>query len=352
MADARRATMADIARLSGFSKASVSFAFNQPEKISQDTYKKIMAAAKELDYLPDPIAQNLSKGKMNVIGFLLPQSINSMLENPYSMEVMKGIGKVCEENGSNITIIPPLNSSIAEALKTAMVDGIITMGCTLDKSITDVIRRRHLPVVSIDGNPVEGIVLIQTDDEKAAETQMSRAIELGHRNFAIVSLKDNAYKGMDKDQDDTITKRLRGYRKALDKLGLKLEDQKIISVDPSFDEGEKAAELIFRESGDASCIICMADILAYGIMNKAEEMNIDIPGRYSLIGFDGIDIITKGQQKLTTIMQPGFTKGKAAAEELFRQIDGVDPDPDDYVRNIPFTFEYRTTLMRKDRNQW
>ena len=348
MAEAKRSTMADIARLSGFSKASVSFAFNQPDKISRDTYEKIMAAARELDYLPDPIAQNLSKGKMNVIGFLLPQSMNSLLENPYSMDVMKGIGQVCEENGSNITIIPPLNSSIAEAIKTAMVDGIITMGCTLDKSITDVIRRRHLPVVSIDGNTVDGIVLIQTDDEKAAETQMTRALELGHRDFVIVALRYNAYRGEDKDQDDTIGKRLRGYRKALQKMGLKLEDQKMITVNPSFDEGEKAAEMIFREAGDASCIICMADILAYGIMNKAEEMNISIPGRYSLIGFDGIDIITKGQQKLTTIMQPGFSKGKAAAEELFREIDGLSPGPDDYVRNIPFTFEYRTTLMRKE----
>ena len=347
MADAKRATMADIARLSGFSKASVSFAFNQPEKISQDTYNRIMAAAKELDYLPDPTAQNLSKGRMNAIGFLLPQSINSMLENPYSMDVMKGIGMVCEENGSNITIIPPLNSSIAEALKTAMVDGIITMGCTLDNSITDVIRRRHLPVVSIDGNPVEGIVLIQTDDEKAAETQMTRAIELGHRKFAIVSLKYNAYMG-EKDDDDTITKRLRGYRKGLEKVGLRLQDQKIITADPSFDEGEKAAEEIFRDDEDATCIICMADILAYGIMNKAEEMNIDIPERYSLIGFDGIDIITKGQEKLTTILQPGFTKGKAAAEELFREIDGENPEPNDLIRNIPFSFEYRTTLIRKE----
>ena len=347
MADAKRATMADIARLSGFSKASVSFAFNQPDKISQDTYQKIMAAAKELDYLPDPIAQNLSKGKLNVIGFLLPQSIGSVFSNPYAMDVMKGIGMVCEENGSNISIIPPLNSSIAEALKTAMVDGIITMGCTLDNSITDVIRRRHLPVVSIDGNPVEGIVLVQTDDEKAAETQMSRALELGHRDFVIVALKYNAYIGKE-DQDDTISKRLRGYRKALEKAGLRLEDQKVINVDPSFEEGEKAAEMIFAESGNASCIICMADILAYGIMNKAEEMDISIPGRYSLIGFDGIDILTKGQEKLTTIMQAGFAKGKAAAEELFSEIEGETPEENDYIRNIPFTFEYRTTLIRKD----
>ena len=348
MADAKRATMADIARLTGFSKATVSFAFNQPEKISQETCSKIMAAAKELDYLPDPIAQNLSKGRMNIIGFLLPQSIGTVFANPYTIEIMKGVGRVCEENGSNLSLIPPLNSSLTEALKCAMVDGIIAMGCTLDTKIRDIIRKRHIPVVSIDGNPVEGIVLVQTDDEKAAETQMKRALELGHRNFVIVSLGKNAYMGKEEDLYDTASKRLRGYRKALEESGLRLEDQKIIIADPSFEQGEKAAEEIFREGGKETCIICMADITAYGIMNKAYEMGIRIPEEYSLIGFDGIGHVGRGQVNLTTIVQPGYEKGMRAAEEIFREIEGKEDPDGDFIRNVPFTFEYRNTLMKKD----
>ena len=348
MADAKRVTMAEIARLTGFSKATVSFAFNQPEKISRETCQKIMDAAKELDYLPDPIAQNLSRGRMNVIGFLLPQSIGTVLENPYTIDIMRGVGKVCEENGSTLSLIPPLNSSLTEALKCAMVDGILSMGCTLDTNIRDIIRKRHIPVVSIDGNPVDGIVLVQTDDEKAAETQMKRALELGHRDFVIVSLGKNAYLGKDEDLNDTASKRQRGYRKALEEAGLRLEDQKIIIADPSFEQGEKAAERIFREGGKETCIICMADITAYGIMSKAYEMGIRIPEEYSLIGFDGIGHEGRGQLNLTTIVQAGYEKGLKAARELFSEIEGEEPGKDDFIRNIPFTFEYRNTLMKKE----
>ena len=86
---AKRVTMLDIAKTCGVSKASVSFAFNDPKKIKRETYEKIMETARELDYIPNPMAKRLSEGKSYTIGFLLPQKLDVSLNNPYTIEVLK-----------------------------------------------------------------------------------------------------------------------------------------------------------------------------------------------------------------------------------------------------------------------
>ena len=137
---AKRVTIQDIARKSGYSKTSVSFAFNSPERISKEAVEKILRTAKELDYIPDPMARNFSLGRHMSIGFLLPQIFQESLQNPYMISVVRAIGSICESRGYTLTLVPPLHSSVTEAIKNATVDGIITMGLRIDKSIREVLR--------------------------------------------------------------------------------------------------------------------------------------------------------------------------------------------------------------------
>lgn len=340
--------MADIANLSGYSKASVSFAFSRPEKIGAEAYKKIMAAAVELDYLPDPMARNLSKGRLKVIGFLIPQGIGSTFDNPFIIDVMQGIGEVSEEEGCMLTVVSPLHSSLLEAVKSAMVDGVITMGLAIDAEIRDVLRKRHLPVVSIDGNVVEGVLNVQIDDELAAETQIRRALEKGHRKFAILALGKSVYDFPRPNEPFINSQRLKGYAKALAAYGLSLEDQVMIGGDPTFEQGEVAAEEIFNNHPSVTCIICMADITGYGILSKARKMGVAIPERCSLVGFDGIGAQNSSLQVLTTIRQSGHEKGRIAARELFALIKGCAADEDrQAVRYVPFSFEKGATLIER-----
>ena len=63
-----RATINDIAREAGVSKTTVSFAFNNPSKISKDTFTRIMDIARELGYVPDPVARTLAMKQTGSIG--------------------------------------------------------------------------------------------------------------------------------------------------------------------------------------------------------------------------------------------------------------------------------------------
>ena len=162
---AKRITIQDIADRSGYSKTAVSFAFNSPSRISKEAVEKILRTAKELDYIPDPMARNFSIGRHMTLGFLMPQRIEHSLMNPYMQAVIRSVAGVCQEHGYMLTLIPPLHSSVTEAVKNATVDGLITMGLTIDRSIHGILQRRHLPFVSIDGSGTSNACAVYMNDE-------------------------------------------------------------------------------------------------------------------------------------------------------------------------------------------
>ena len=219
----KRITIADIAQKSGYSKTAVSFAFNCPERISRDAVEKILSIAQELDYFPDPMARNFSLGRHLSLGFLVPQSFDISMDNPHVVDVLRGIGSICESYGYTITCIPPLRSSIAEAIKNATVDGIIGMGLEFGSEVQEAFKRRKLPFVCIDAIDEENVISVSIDNEEAAMRQMTEALGRGHRKIAVISLPGAAY--LSDTDSPTVAPgvaaaRNRGYLKAEKEYGI------------------------------------------------------------------------------------------------------------------------------------
>lgn len=322
----KRITIADIARISGYSKTAVSFAFNSPEKIGAEACARILEVAKEYDFVPNPLARSLSLGKHKAIGFLLPQDINKALSNPYILEVIKGIGTVCQDKGYMLTIIPPLHNSIPEAVKSATVDGIITMGFFIDLGISDILRQRKLPVVAIDGEANKDASSVTIDDEEAAFMQMNSVLKLGHRRIAVVTLPQEAFASKDNAKESrSIEKRKAGYRRALKRYGLSW-DEAISEYDSevSYSAGIALAKTLTDNESRPSAVVTMSDIVAIGLIQGLKDNNI-MPGKdIAIVGFDGIDEGGLTDPPLATISQPGDEKGRIAAALLFQSLDNEE----------------------------
>ena len=338
----KRITIADIAQKSGYSKTAVSFAFNCPERISRDAVEKILKIAKELDYFPDPMARNFSLGRHLSLGFLVPQSFEVSLKNPHVVDVLRGIGNVCESYGYTLTCIPPLHSSIAEAIKNATVDGIIGMGLEFGTEVQEAFKRRKLPFVCIDAIDEDNVISVSIDNEEAARRQMSEALGRGHRDIAVISLPGAAYLS-DSDKNEVApgvaAARDRGYIRAQKEFGI----EKTFPRYPVFatkDGGRNAMEMILKE-GKPSCIVTMSDIQAIGAIEYLEEKGIRVPDDISVVGFDGI-YSSAQNKKLCSINQQGHRKGSVAAEILFDILKGKEPE--EKITLIPFTFEEGDTL--------
>lgn len=334
---AKRITIQDIAEKTGYSKTAVSFAFNSPSRISKEAVDKILQAAKDLDYIPDPMARNFSLGKHMALGFLLPQRVENSLANPYMQSVIRGIAEVCQDHGYMLTIIPPLHFSMTEAVKNATVDGLITLGFSIDKNIKGVLRKRRLPLVSIDGADDDDIHSVSIDNEKAAELQMTKVLEKGHRNIAVISLPDDAYAKPEGSPRTVVGKRRLGYMKALERYGLSYSSLIADSYAVTAEEGAKEAERILS-TASPTCFVTMSDAAAFGVLDVLRKRNLDI----SVVGFDGLEDEVSVSERLTTIYQSGREKGLRSAEILFGLIEEKENIP--LCTMIPYSFREGQTL--------
>ena len=315
----KRVTIADIAREAGVSKTAVSFAFNSPERLGSETRERILEMARKLKYMPDPTARNFSLGRHMTLGFLLPQAVDTCLANPYLVEVMKGLGRVCQDHGYMLTLIPPINDSVYEAVKNATVDGLITMGYLVYGGVDSLVDVRAMPLVMIDGGECEGHLSVNIDDRLAARMQLEKVLVKGHRKISILSLPAPTLTP-DPDDKGIVGRRLSGYREALECYGLTLEELNCFQGEATWQEGwDLAMELA---SGGTTCIVTMSDVQALGIIDRLESDGIRVPEDISVVGFDNVSSGLTRSRGLTTLSQPGFEKGQIAALTMFDILDG------------------------------
>ena len=319
----KRITINDIARLSGYSKTAVSFAFNDPSRISVKACQTIRKVAEDLGYYPDPLARNFSLQHHGSIGFLLPQDIHYSFQNPYIMQVVEGIGSVCQKNGNTLTLIPPLNESVVDAVRSAAVDGLITQGMGVEMEIVESIRKRKFPFVTIDGIPSADMPSVNIDDRQAAFDIMDLVLTAGHRSIAIVGLSKVSY---EKHTTDSIqNKRLEGYLAAMGPYGLDFSCPGIDThtCECTIEEGRQIARLLIGSGNLPTCVVTMSDIVAIGCILEFADHGLRIPQDISVVGFDNIQEASYIIPALTTVDQPASEKGRQAAEMLFSMIKGT-----------------------------
>lgn len=337
----KRITIADIAKKSGYSKTAVSFAFNNPERISRDAVEKILKVAKELDYIPDPMARNFSLGRHFSLGFLVPQSFDISLDNPHVVDILRGIGTTCEKNDYSFTLIPPLHDSIAEAIKSATVDGIIGMGLDFGGGVREALQKRKLPLVRLDPIDEEEGYSVSIDNTEAAYTQMREVLKRGHRNIAIIALLGAAYiESTDVVAPGVANFRSIGYKKALTEY--RIENPIRQYPENATIEGGRAATARIIRDGLPSAIITMSDIQAIGAIRELMDRGIRVPEDVSVVGFDGTYHDNYIDHRLSTIDQHGYLKGVKTAEMLFDIINGKDPEEKNVI--IPYSFYDGETL--------
>nr|WP_321304197.1 LacI family DNA-binding transcriptional regulator [uncultured Sphaerochaeta sp.] len=316
----KRPTIKDIARESGYSKTAVSFAFNDPSRISEKACNQILETAERLGYIPDPMARNFSLRRHLSIGFLLPQEIRYSLQNPYAQQVLLGIGGVCEKYGYTLTLIPPLNESVTEAVRNAAVDGLITMGMQVDMDIVSVMKTRLIPYVTLDGTPDEDMPSVNIDDELASYELMKTVLESGHRNICIISLGQDIF--AEKATKMSLPqRRMEGFRKALKEVGIPLEDVPVLVSEPTLADGKLRGKEILAFEKMPTCVVSMSDIVAIGCIVSWNEEGLFVPNDISIAGFDNIDEASCIIPHLTTVDQPAQEKGRLAAEALFNMIN-------------------------------
>lgn len=322
-----KVTIKELAERAGVSKTAVSFAFNNPKRISTETYERIMKIAKEIGYSPDPVARILATHQTQTLGLLFPQSITEVFQNPYIAELVRGAGAVCDREGLALTILSPLKGIINHTIQNAAVDGMIIIGMDKDSTVHEAFKLRNMPYVAIDAEMTEEYTNVGIDETKLAEELMDILLDNGHRKISFCSLKPIAQDIADQKRSYTTDARQDGIARSIRKHNLSTEDQKdfrTIETETSFSKSYEMAKIHLMDDNRPTAVFCMGDIQALGFYRAAAELKLRIPEDFSIVSFDDMPISGILTPALTSVHQPGFEKGIAAAELLVRKMNGEE----------------------------
>ena len=306
----------DIAAEAGVSIATVSHAFRNPGRVSDKTRKKVLKAAKNLGYTPNRLASNLRTSKSGNIVVIIPDVADS-----YNSRIITAIEQVSHERGYSV-LLGDTQGSEERAREFAMMtssrqaDGIILMSHKLP---FDTGRDEYLPPIVNGSEPTghEGIPTVSIDDVQAGMDATMHLIEYGHKDIGVIT----------GDIESTSSRlRLEGFKGAMSKAGLPLNESLIEYANYTIQSGEKATKSLLLQKKRPSAIFCFSDEMALGCIYALRQHGFRVPDDISVIGFDNIPMAHYFSPPLTTVAQPTEDIGRVCATLLLDLIDGKKPD--------------------------
>ena len=166
----KRVTLAEVAERAGVSVMTASYTYNRPERVSDRSRSKVLAAAAELKYPgPDPSARSLRRGSTRTLGIVMGEHLTYAFEDPQAVSFLAGIADVCAPRGYGMTILPITGAADdASRITGAAVDGFIVWTTSDDDPVLAAVRATKRPAVIHGGPAVEGLRLVSIDNRAAA----------------------------------------------------------------------------------------------------------------------------------------------------------------------------------------
>ncbi len=318
----RNVRIADVAREAGVSATAVSFAFNNPERLNAQTVERILAVAHHLGYAPNPHARALLTKSVGVLGVLVPQSIPSIFANPFFSALYEGIGQVCEDNGLSLLTISPVSGSLAKAVANAPVDGFIVVGLSENHEDIDILHRRRVPFVIIDGD-ASIAPSVNVDDEHGAWQAADFLLRQGHRDILCLTFEID-YTGEQSKIWGVGKRRLDGYKKAFEEYDVAWHDEWLVPTATSMTAGSESFRVAWKMrtsmGSRPTAVLAVSDAIAIGALQAIRDVGLRVPEDIAVIGFDDIPLAAWTRPTLTTVRQPIVEKGETAAQLLLNLI--------------------------------
>lgn len=313
--------MKDIAEALGVSVATVSRALKDNPRISAEKRIIIKRYAREHNFFPNFIAESLRKSRiqpMKIIGVIIPQ-----FNHYYFSSVLSGIEEAASARGYRILVAQSNESyerevSICQSFFENKVCGIIVSQAK-DTTVYEHFQKlldQGVPLVFYDrictGVDCSRVVV---DDYNGAFNAVTHLINTGCRRIAFygATMKMEISKN-----------RYNGYRDALLRAGLKIDENFIRECDNRQDAELITPELLSHEVVP-DAFFAINDDTAIGILYSAKRMGYRIPEDISICGFTNGERAIACDPMLTTVEQRGFKVGSEAVEVLINQVEGIIP---------------------------
>jgi DNA-binding LacI/PurR family transcriptional regulator len=304
-------TLDEIAKLSGFSKATVSRVLNDSPHVSKETREKILAIMKETDYVPNRNAISLSKGQTQQIGMItldLNELILCFMNSFVEISGRYGYQTIIYTTGGD----KQKELQAFEDLKQKRVDALLILTAVNDKNVITSYCK-YGPIVSwqrMDHPEIPSVAMNQYDGYALA---LEHLIERGYTRIANAFGRPSSI--------NTQSRRL-AYEQIMTKYNLPIVEKWYYSTIYGIRDGEQLVRTLIGQPDQPDAILCSNDLVAVGVLSEARRQQLDVPCDLAIIGFDNSELSqTLG---ITTVRNPIAGQAENAFLLLAPTLLGLD----------------------------
>lgn len=313
---AKQVSITEVAKLAEVSITTVSRVMNgSSHPVSEQTRKKVLQAAKELNYSPSALAQAMVRRDTKIVGVLVSDTAD-----PYFASIVRGIEDVARNYGyvvivTNSDRVPDIEINNLKVLDSYRVDGVIFAGSGIrDEDYVETMRDmvkaldgREAAVVTLGEHQFPSIPVLY-DNQQVAYDAASYLIDNNHREIGFVA---------GPERSTSAHLRRQGFIGALKANNIDINSEFIAPGDYTFDAGVLAAQQFLQLDELPTAILCSNDMMAIGCMSELKKQ-VKIPEDVSVMGIGNIEASRFSEPGLTSVKLPLHDLGALAMDCLIQ----------------------------------
>jgi LacI family transcriptional regulator len=312
----KRATIRDVATRAGVSHQTVSRVINLNPNVADDTRERVLAAIRELGYVPSPMARGLLSNRTHSLGVVADD-----ISDGFFARMVAGAEAEARRRGYYLMIgsVEPDDDErgYLRLMLERRVEGLILARPSVPLAPDDLLPARDagVPLVGVGASVLPGFPVVDIDNHQGGYDATRHLLEHGHDRIATI---------VGPREWPSAAARLEGYRRALREAGI-AEDAALIEYvsDWGLASGQAAAARLLERNVSFTAIFAQSDLIALGAIRQLRDARHRVPDDVSIVGYDDLPVADFVEPGLTTVHQPMQEVGALAAGLLLDQLMGV-----------------------------
>lgn len=305
-------TINDVAKLAKVSPSTVSRTCRNHPSISEETKQRVREAMDALGYQKEGSLTT----ETHTIGVVFPISDQKeAYDNPFYLEVIRGIGQYCNHRRYTLTIITGADEhELIKSIHTAKADGFIFLYSKIEDTIMDYMYEEKLLFVLIGKatRMINDTIYVDNDNIQAAKEACEYLIQKGHRHIGYIGTDENRVFSNDRKS---------GYLFALTEHHLPYREEDCLRFSLNMEKNRVQLQALFEKEDHPSAFVVCDDIYAFMLEKELHRMGLRIPEDISLIGFNNSVFSRMMHPQLTCIDINAHQLGMEAASQLIKHIE-------------------------------
>jgi DNA-binding LacI/PurR family transcriptional regulator len=328
----KRATIHDVAVEAGVSRGTVSRVVNDEPYVSASARSAIEAAIEKVGYVPNNAARSLVMQRSEAVGFIVHEPHSLFLDDPNIGGILLGANTVLSRADYQMVslVIDSQRDTdrVARYLSGGFVDGVVIVSARQEDPITRVIEKLRLPAAFVGHPPdLRHLPFVGIDNRASARAITERLMQTGRRRIGMVAAALDRDSGAD---------RLAGFT---DALGDRFDPALVTRVPLyTFNDGVLGMRALLDRDPLIDGVFAASDAVAAGALEALRDAGRSVPGDVGIVGFDDSSWALRTQPHLSTVHQPAFGLGAAAAECVLGQLRGEEQPADGILLETPIVW--------------